>query len=60
MKKRTLIGPFHQILTLANLTHTGPIKDEELEIVENGAVLVIHNMRVLLFLLTEQQEQPDV
>jgi len=35
-----LIGPFSQILTLANLPLKGRISDEQLEIISNGGVLV--------------------
>jgi len=35
-----LIGPFSQILTLANLPLKGRISDEQLEIVSNGGVLL--------------------
>ncbi len=35
-----LIGPFKQILTLNNLLLKGALKDNQLEIIENGAVLV--------------------
>lgn len=34
-----LIGPFSQILTLAGISYKGAVKDEELEIIENGGVL---------------------
>ncbi|MBB6611871.1 imidazolonepropionase [Pontibacter sp. Tf4] len=36
----TLIGPFTQILTMANLPEAGPITDEELEVIEEGGVVV--------------------
>ena len=35
-----LIGPFKQILTLANLSLKGPLKDEELEMIIDGGVLI--------------------
>ena len=35
-----LLGPFKQILTLKNLPLRGALKDEQLEIIENGAILV--------------------
>lgn len=35
-----LIGPFKQILTLSNLPTKGPIKDEALEIIEDGGILI--------------------
>lgn len=37
-----LIGPFKQIVTLNNLPLRGKISDEQLEIIENGGIL-IHN-----------------
>lgn len=35
-----LLGPFKQILTLKNLPLRSALKDEQLEIIENGAILV--------------------
>ena len=35
-----LIGPFKQILTLNNLPLRGKISDEQLEIIENGGILI--------------------
>lgn len=35
-----LIGPFSQILPLAGLPEKGPIRDEQLNIIENGGVLM--------------------
>ena len=35
-----LVGPFTQILTMRNLPAKGIIKDEQLEIIENGAVIL--------------------
>ncbi len=36
----TLIGPFTQILTMANLPEAGSITDEELEVLEDAGVIV--------------------
>ncbi|MBA9076334.1 imidazolonepropionase [Rufibacter quisquiliarum] len=36
----TLIGPFAQIITMAGLPDQGPIADEQLQIVEQGGVLL--------------------
>ncbi|MER2996804.1 imidazolonepropionase [Pontibacter populi] len=36
----TLIGPFTQILTMANLPEAGPIVDEEMEVLEDGGLVV--------------------
>ena len=38
-----LIGPFKQIVTLANLPLRGKINDEQLEIVNNGGILINDN-----------------
>ena len=38
-----LIGPFKQILTLNNLPLRGKISDEQLEIIENGGILINDN-----------------
>ena len=35
-----IIGPFRQILTLANLPLKGALKDEQLEIIEEGGILI--------------------
>jgi imidazolonepropionase len=35
-----LIGPFKQIVTLNNLPLRGKISDEQLEIIENGGILI--------------------
>ena len=35
-----LIGPFKQILTLNNLPLRGKISDKQLEIIENGGILI--------------------
>ncbi|ADX67098.1 MULTISPECIES: imidazolonepropionase [Weeksella] len=35
-----LIGPFTQILTMRNLPMKGTIKDEQLELIENGGIIV--------------------
>ena len=37
-----LIGPFKQILTLENLPLKGALKDEQLELIENGGILIDH------------------
>ncbi|MFC6269519.1 imidazolonepropionase [Frigoriflavimonas asaccharolytica] len=42
MKK--LIGPFKQIVTLANLPLRGKLDDSQLEIVENGGILISENL----------------
>lgn len=38
-----LIGPFKQIVTLANLPLRGKISDEQLEIVEDGGIIISEN-----------------
>ena len=38
-----LIGPFKQILTLNNLPLRGKLSDEQLEIIENGGILINNN-----------------
>ncbi|MBD1397543.1 imidazolonepropionase [Pontibacter sp. JH31] len=43
----TLIGPFSQIVTMAELPEAGPIADEALEVLENAGVLV-HEGRIVL------------
>ena len=42
MKK--LIGPFKQIITLENLPLRGKLDDKQLQIVENGGILVLENL----------------
>ncbi|GAB5550795.1 MAG: imidazolonepropionase [Saprospiraceae bacterium] len=40
MTKRKLIGPFRQLLTMANLPDRGPLKDEQLEIIPEAGILI--------------------
>lgn len=40
MHQQVLIGPFRQILTMDNLQLKGPLKDEQLEIIQEGGILV--------------------
>ena len=35
-----IIGPFKQVVTLANLPLRGSLKDEQLEIIENAGILI--------------------
>ncbi len=39
VNKRTLIGPFSQILSLKGLALNGPLADEQLEVISNAAVI---------------------
>ena len=41
-----LIGPFKQILTLNNLPLRGKISDKQLEIIENGGILINNENRI--------------
>ena len=43
---RELIGPFSQIITMANLPDRGPINDENLDIIEDGGI-VVENEKIL-------------
>ena len=36
-----IIGPFTQIITLQNLSLKGPLQDEQLDIIEDGSVMII-------------------
>ncbi|MAD61444.1 MAG: imidazolonepropionase [Myxococcales bacterium] len=38
--ERVLIGPFSQILSLSNLALTGPLSDHQLEVINEGGVIV--------------------
>ena len=40
MSNKTLIGPFSQILTMAQLKIKGPLKDEDLEVIPSAAILL--------------------
>lgn len=40
MEKTTLIGPFKQIVTMSRLPLKGPIKDNELQIIPDGGILI--------------------
>lgn len=42
MKQHLLIGPFSQIITMANLPLKGAIKDEQLPIKKNAGILISH------------------
>ena len=58
----TLIGPFSQILTMADLPENGAIADEQLQVLENAGVLLSSNeiIRVDDFIkLTQEAEQYD-
>ncbi len=44
MSELKIIGPFSEILTMKDLPSKGPLKDEQLEVIENGAVLVKDNI----------------
>ncbi len=52
-----LIGPFIQIVTLANLPLRGKLQDEQLEVIKNGGILIendkIHSIRSFEDLLHE-------
>src|SRR5690606_11823862 len=39
-----LIGPFSQIITMSGISLKGALKDEELEIIENGGILIENGM----------------
>jgi len=43
---KKLIGPFSQIITMANVPERGAINDNSLEIIENGGV-VIDNGKII-------------
>ena len=44
MKKRTLIGPFKQIIPMTGINLKGAISDHELEIIEDGGILIEDNL----------------
>ena len=48
-----LIGPFTQLLTLSRLPLKGPIKDEELEIIEQGGILIENDLIKKIGLFSE-------
>lgn len=56
-----LIGPFSQIIPLRNLPIKGTLKDEQLEIIENGGILVENGTILSLGLFTDlRKEFPNV
>ncbi|MFV0304972.1 MAG: imidazolonepropionase [Moheibacter sp.] len=56
-----LIGPFSQIIPLRNLPIKGTLKDEQLEIIENGGILVENGTILSLGLFTDlKKEFPNV
>ena len=40
MASKTLIGPFSQILTLDQIPDSGPLRDENLQVVNDGGILI--------------------
>lgn len=40
MNKKTLYGPFSQLLTMSGLPLKGPLKDEQLEVIEQSGIVV--------------------
>ena len=40
MQKQTLIGPFSQVVTMANLPLKGIIKDDQLQVIPEGGILI--------------------
>ncbi|WP_405399498.1 imidazolonepropionase [Maribacter sp. Asnod2-G09] len=44
MKKRTLIGPFKQILPMTGINLKGAISDHELEVIVDGGILIEDNL----------------
>ena len=40
MSNKILIGPFSQILPMTNLKVNGPIRDHDLEVIEDGGILI--------------------
>ncbi len=58
-----LIGPFKQIITLANIPLKGPIKDENLQIITNGGILINQDTIVALddfFALQKQHPKAEL
>ncbi|MHA1746316.1 MAG: hypothetical protein ACTSWW_09975, partial [Promethearchaeota archaeon] len=53
---RTLIGPFKQILTMRNLPEHGPITDDQLEIIDDGGV-IIEGQKIYKILTKEEFTQ---
>jgi len=37
---KTLIGPFDQIITMRRISDYGPVRDDELEIIEKGGIII--------------------
>ena len=40
MENLKLVGPFKQLITMNGLAHKGPIKDNQLEIIEDAGILI--------------------
>ena len=43
MQKQTLIGPFSQIITMAELPLKGALSDDQLQVIEQGGILIKEN-----------------
>lgn len=52
-----LTGPFSQILPLKSLPLKGPLKDEQLEIIEQGGVIMQDGKVIAIGVFTELQQQ---
>ncbi len=52
-----IIGPFSQIITLQNLSLKGPLQDEQLEVIENGSVLIIDGRIITIGKFKDLQTQ---
>ena len=59
MTQKTLIGPFKQILTMDNLPEKGAIKDDQLEIIQDGAVLM-EDEKIVKILTKDEFEKERV
>lgn len=57
MQKQTLIGPFSQVVTMANLPLKGALKDDQLQVIPEGGILIKDTIIEAIGNFTELQEK---
>lgn len=55
-----IIGPFDQILTMNNLPRSGPISDNQLEIIEKGGIRVVDGAIVEIGKFSDIRQSSDI
>ncbi|MHA1856397.1 MAG: imidazolonepropionase [Promethearchaeota archaeon] len=55
--QKTLVGPFKEIVTMNNLPDRGPIKDDQLEIIKDGGILIEDEIIAAVYNKEQFQEE---